>query len=238
MDIKELNRVMAEALEEVDVKPIVNAIEAEMERQGFQNMGVDVDASAFEPDITIFTSWFDEFSSKQAEKIRDEFNLFKTTENLDGGKVYTEEDVPTLVDVEGGESSEGSIRFVAVISADANIPEIADNIASAYVQQMTNFWDEIYSEEMLADREIGEDFKANKVRVSKPITEEEEKEFYVTYKIEGRFVVGPNEKSKDVQEAIAKANDIVFNTDFGELEIVDTEPIYVEDAQGNRVWEE
>ena len=93
MNISELNRVIAEALGEVDVKPIVAAIEAEMERQGFQNMGVEVDAGAFEPDVTIFTSWFDEFSSKQAEKIRDEFNLFKTTENLDGGEVYTEEDI-------------------------------------------------------------------------------------------------------------------------------------------------
>lgn len=236
MDIKELNRVMAEALEEVDVKPIVNAIEAEMERQGFVNMGVEVDASAFEPDITIFTSWFDEFSSKQAEKIRDEFNLFKTTENLDGGKVYTEEDVPTLVDVEGGESSEGSIRFVAVISADANISEIADNIASAYVQQITNFWDEIYSEEMLADREIGEDFKANKVRASKPITEDVGDPFYVTYKVTGNrtFVI----LAKNKEEALSKAADEFFEADFGALEVEDGEPIYVEDAQGNRVWEE
>lgn len=236
MDINELNKIIAEALGEVDVKPIVAAIEAEMERQGFQNMGVEVDASAFEPDVTIFTSWFDEFSSKQAEKIRDEFNLFKTTENLDGGQVYTEEDVPTLVDVEGGESSEGSIRFVAVISADANIPEIADNIASAYVQQMTNFWDEIYSEEMLADREIGEDFKANKVRVSKPITEEEEKTFYVTYKIKAdkTFEV----KAKDENDALSKAENLFADADLGDIELEDGEPIYVEDAQGNRVWEE
>lgn len=236
MDINELNKIIAEALGEVDVKPIVAAIEAEMERQGFQNMGVEVDASAFEPDVTIFTSWFDEFSSKQAEKIRDEFNLFKTTENLDGGQVYTEEDVPTLVDVEGGESSEGSIRFVAVISADANIPEVADNIASAYVQQMTNFWDEIYSKEMLADREIGEDFKANKVRVSKPITEEEEKTFYVTYKIKAdkTFEV----KAKDENDALSKAEDLFANADLGDIELEDGEPIYVEDAQGNRVWEE
>ena len=199
-------------------------------------MGVEVDAGAFEPDVTIFTSWFDEFSSKQAEKIRDEFNLFKTTENLDGGEVYTEEDVSTLVDVEGGEKSEGSIRFVAVISADANVAEIAENIASAYVQQMTNFWDEIYSEEMLADREIGEDFKANNVRVSKPITEEEEKSFYVIYKIKGNrtFEV----KAKDENEALSKAANEFFEADFGVLEVDDGEPIYVEDAQGNRVWEE
>lgn len=236
MDINELNKIIAEALGEVDVKPIVDAIKAEMERQGFVNMDVEVDTSAFEPDVTIFTSWFDEFSSKQAEKIRDEFNLFKTTENLDGGQVYTEEDVPTLVDVEGGESSEGSIRFVAVISADANIPEIADNIASAYVQQMTNFWDEIYSEEMLADREIGEDFKANKVRVSKPITEEEEKTFYVTYKIKAdkTFEV----KAKDENDALSKAEDLFADADLGDIELEDGEPIYVEDAQGNRVWEE
>ena len=236
MDINELNKIIAEALGEVDVKPIVDAIKAEMERQGFVNMDVEVDASAFEPDVTIFTSWFDEFSSKQAEKIRDEFNLFKTTENLDGGQVYTEEDVPTLVDVEGGESSEGSIRFVAVISADANIPEIADNIASAYVQQMTNFWDEIYSEEMLADREIGEDFKANKVRVSKPITEEEEKTFYVTYKIKAdkTFEV----KAKDENDALSKAEDLFADANLGDIELEEGEPIYVEDAQGNRVWEE
>ena len=236
MNISELNRVIAEALGEVDVKPIVAAIEAEMERQGFQNMGVEVDAGAFEPDVTIFTSWFDEFSSKQAEKIRDEFNLFKTTENLDGGEVYTEEDVSTLVDVDGGEKSEGSIRFVAVISADANVAEIAENIASAYVQQMTNFWDEIYSEEMLADREIGEDFKANNVRVSKPITEEEEKSFYVTYKIKGNktFEV----KAKDENEALTKAEDLFADADLGDMEIDDAEPIYTEDAQGNRVWEE
>ena len=236
MNISELNRVIAEALGEVDVKPIVAAIEAEMERQGFQNMGVEVDTGAFEPDVTIFTSWFDEFSSKQAEKIRDEFNLFKTTENLDGGEVYTEEDVPTLVDVDGEEKSEGSIRFVAVISADANVAEIAENIASAYVQQMTNFWDEIYSEEMLADRELGEDFKANNVRVSKPITEEEEESFYVTYKIKGNktFEV----KAKDENEALTKAEDLFANADLGDMEIDDAEPIYTEDAQGNRVWEE
>ena len=236
MNISELNRVIAEALGEVDVKPIVAAIEAEMERQGFQNMGVEVDTGAFEPDVTIFTYWFDEFSSKQAEKIRDEFNLFKTTENLDGGEVYTEEDVSTLVDVDGGEKSERSIRFVAVISADANVAESAENIASAYVQQMTNFWDEIYSEEMLADREIGEDFKANNVRVSKPITEEEEKSFYVIYKIKGNrtFEV----KAKDENEALSKAANEFFEADFGVLEVDDGEPIYVEDAQGNRVWEE
>ena len=235
MDIKALNKLISEAMEELDVQPIVKAIEAEMERQGFQNMGVEVDEGAFEPDVTIFTSWFDEFSSKQAEKIREEFNLFKTTENLDGGQVYTEEDVPTLVDVDGEETSEGSIRFVAVISADANIAEVAENIASAYVQQMTNFWDEIYSEEMLADREIGEDFKANNVRVSKPITEEEEKSFYVTYKIKGNktFEV----KAKDENEALTKAEDLFANADLGDMEIDDAEPIYTEDAQGNRVWE-
>ena len=67
---------------------------------------------------------------------------------------------------------------------------------------------------------------------------EENKEYYVTYKIEGRYTVGLNENIEDIQKAISKANDIVFETEFGELEVVNSDPIYVEDEKGNRVWED
>lgn len=44
--------------------------------------------------------------------------------------------------------------------------------------------------------------------------------------------------AKNKEEALSKAADEFFEADFGALEVEDGEPIYVEDAQGNRVWEE
>ena len=170
-----LNEMIVEALEDSGIKLIVDSINAELEYRGFQNMGLDVDESAFEPSVIFFIRWSDEFSHKQAELIREKFNLFKTTEYLDGAEVYTEEDVNTLVSVDGKENSEGNVTFTALVSPDTDItPAFAENLATEFVQQLINFWDEVYSEEMLKDREINEDFKANKVRnaIKEEITED------------------------------------------------------------------
>lgn len=175
MDIKKLNEMIAEALEDGGTKLIVDSINAELEFQGFRNMGLDVDEGAFEPSVTFFINWSDEFSEKQADLINEKFNVFKTTEQLGDAEVYTQSDVPVLKDTDGEVRAEGNITFTALVSPDADItPAFAENLAVEFVQQLTNFWDEVYSEEMLKDREINEDFKANKVRniIKEEITED------------------------------------------------------------------
>jgi len=66
---------------------------------------------------------------------------------------------------------------------------------------------------------------------------DEEKEFYVTYRIEGRYVA--KVLAKDLEEALDKAEDKYCLADFGVLpdEYIDGEPIIVEDQDGNFVWE-
>ena len=61
----------------------------------------------------------------------------------------------------------------------------------------------------------------------------EEKMFWVTYKVDGRYCA--EVKAKDIKEALAKAEDEYMSADFGELETVDEEPVTIEDEKGNVV---
>ena len=63
----------------------------------------------------------------------------------------------------------------------------------------------------------------------------EVKEFYVTYRIEGRYVA--KVLAKDLGEALDKAEDEYCSADFGTLHDIEGEPIIVEDQDGNYVWE-
>jgi adenylyl- and sulfurtransferase ThiI len=59
---------------------------------------------------------------------------------------------------------------------------------------------------------------------------------YVTYKIEGRFYAAVDADS--IEEAKEKAEEAFSWANFGDLdEIVDSEPIIVEDDKYNIVWE-
>lgn len=63
----------------------------------------------------------------------------------------------------------------------------------------------------------------------------EEKDYWVTYKIDGRWET--HVKAKSQEEALDKAEDMYFSADFGELSYIDGDPIIVEDEKGNFVWE-
>lgn len=169
MNIRKLNKAITEALDDGGIKILTDAIESEMEHQSFRDMGVEVDESSYEPAITIFTREYGEYSEKQADLINEKFNVFKTTEHLDGAEVYTESDVNTLTDTDGETKSEGGVTFVAVVDSGIEItPEFAETVAKAYVQQMINFWDEVYSDEMVS--EVNESVK-NKRTNKKAIKE-------------------------------------------------------------------
>ncbi len=64
---------------------------------------------------------------------------------------------------------------------------------------------------------------------------DEEKEFYVTYRIDGRFVAYV--VAKNLEEALSKAEDKYCEADFGVLHDIEGEPIMVENQEGNFVWE-
>lgn len=64
---------------------------------------------------------------------------------------------------------------------------------------------------------------------------DEEKEFYVTYKIRGEFVAVV--RAKELKEALDKAEEKYYDADFGILNEIEGEPIIVEDQDGNYVWE-
>ena len=63
----------------------------------------------------------------------------------------------------------------------------------------------------------------------------EEKEFYVTFRIDGRFVASV--KAKTEKEARDKAEEVYYSSDFGVLHDIEGEPIIIEDENGNFVWE-
>ena len=63
----------------------------------------------------------------------------------------------------------------------------------------------------------------------------EEKEFYVTFRVEGRFVAYV--KAKTEEEARDKAEEVYCSVDFGVLHDIDGYPIIIEDEKGNFVWE-
>ena len=59
--------------------------------------------------------------------------------------------------------------------------------------------------------------------------------YYVTYKIEARYVA--EVEADDVDEARDKAIDEYMNADFGEACDIEAEPVIVEDENGDYVWE-
>ena len=63
----------------------------------------------------------------------------------------------------------------------------------------------------------------------------EAKRFYVTYKINARFVAAVT--ANDLEEAKSAAEAAYMDADFGEAADIDGEPIIVEDEYGNFVWE-
>ena len=59
--------------------------------------------------------------------------------------------------------------------------------------------------------------------------------YYVTLKVEGRFVA--EVEASSIEEAKQKAVDEFCNADFGSLEDIEGESVIVEDENGNFVWE-
>ena len=61
------------------------------------------------------------------------------------------------------------------------------------------------------------------------------KQFYVTYKIEARFVAAVT--ANDLEDAKKAAQEAYIGADFGAATDIDGEPIIIEDEHGNFVWE-
>ena len=59
--------------------------------------------------------------------------------------------------------------------------------------------------------------------------------YYVTFKIDARFVAGV--EADTLEEARKKAKEAFTDVDFGEATDIDGEAIIVEDERGNYVWE-
>lgn len=59
--------------------------------------------------------------------------------------------------------------------------------------------------------------------------------YYVTYKIEARYIA--EVEADSLEEAKKKAEDEYISADFGEAEDIDGDAIIVEDENGNYVWE-
>ena len=59
--------------------------------------------------------------------------------------------------------------------------------------------------------------------------------YYVTYKIDARFVA--EVEADTVEEAMDKAEGAYMDADFGVAEDIDGEAIIVEDENGNYIWE-
>ena len=59
--------------------------------------------------------------------------------------------------------------------------------------------------------------------------------FYVTYKVEGRYVAEVDASS--IEEARIKSTSNYIDADFGVLSDIEGEDIIIEDENGNFVWE-
>jgi phosphomannomutase len=59
--------------------------------------------------------------------------------------------------------------------------------------------------------------------------------YYVTYKIDARYIV--EVEADNLEEARKKANEEFCDADFGVAEDIDGEDIIVEDENGNYIWE-
>ena len=66
-------------------------------------------------------------------------------------------------------------------------------------------------------------------------TKENKSKFYVTFKIDARYVT--EVEASNVEEAKKKASAAFSDADFGAAEDIDGEEIIVEDENGNYVWE-
>ena len=63
--------------------------------------------------------------------------------------------------------------------------------------------------------------------------QKDEKEYMVCIRVTGRVLVPAS--AVDAEMARCKANGMVCEMDFGELEDIDWDGVYAEDANGNRV---
>lgn len=68
-----------------------------------------------------------------------------------------------------------------------------------------------------------------------PPVQETEETFYVTFKLDARYIA--EVRAKDAQEALQKAKSAYLDADFGAAEDINGEPIIVEDENGDFVWE-
>ena len=72
-------------------------------------------------------------------------------------------------------------------------------------------------------------------RVEKILRSHTKKKFWVTYKIDGRFVA--EVEATSVEEALQEAEAEYMDTDFGKLADISGTAIIVEDENDNYVWE-
>lgn len=59
--------------------------------------------------------------------------------------------------------------------------------------------------------------------------------FYVTYKVESRYIASVEADSKET--ALKEAENKFQDADFGDAEDIEGEAIIIEDEDGNYVWE-
>ena len=59
--------------------------------------------------------------------------------------------------------------------------------------------------------------------------------YYVTYKIDARFIA--KVEAKSIEDALEEAVAAFESANFGEAEDIDGEPIVIEDEKGDYVWE-
>ena len=63
----------------------------------------------------------------------------------------------------------------------------------------------------------------------------ENKKYYVKMKVVGRFVAEVT--ASDIEEAKRKAEEQYQDADFGPLEDIESEPVVIEDENGDYLWE-
>lgn len=59
--------------------------------------------------------------------------------------------------------------------------------------------------------------------------------YYVNYTVEARYIA--EVEADSLEEAMELAQDKFFEANFGEAEDIDGDVIYIEDNDGNYVWE-
>lgn len=59
--------------------------------------------------------------------------------------------------------------------------------------------------------------------------------YYVTYKVEARYIV--EVEADSLEEAMDKAEEEYIDADFGKAEDIDGEAIVVENENGDYIWE-